>query len=94
MSKKVYRIIRHDDAERITSSLPTDGAKEALRELRERECFSIINRGQLWYESLTDEQRADLSAWYRAWLDCTSTMLTPKRPTWLTEGDKHEDSDV
>ncbi len=85
MSKKVYRIIRHDDAERIASSLSADRAKEALRELRERECFAIINRGQLWYDLLTDEQKADLSEWYRAWLDITSTMMIPKRPTWLTE---------
>ena len=33
---------------------------EKLRIKRERECFEIINRGKLWYDSLTEEQIEEL----------------------------------
>lgn len=54
-----------------------------FREERERECFSIINRGALWYERLTSEQKAELQVWYQAWLDVTETKQQPKKPIWL-----------
>lgn len=54
-----------------------------LRVQREIECFSIINRGQLWYNSLTEEQLAELQVWYKAWLDVTETKITPEKPSWL-----------
>ncbi len=50
---------------------------------REAECFSVINRGQLWYDTLTDAQRDELRQWYRSWLDGTSTLAVPERPAWL-----------
>jgi predicted outer membrane lipoprotein len=58
-------------------------AVEKYRWLREAECFSIINRGQLWYEALTDAQRDELRQWYQAWLDGTDTLVVPERPVWL-----------
>lgn len=54
-----------------------------LRSRRETECFSIINRGQLWYNMLTEEQRAELDDWYKAWLDVTITLEVPRKPIWL-----------
>lgn len=54
-----------------------------LRERREAECFSIINRGQLWYDSLTPQQRAELQQWYDAWLEVTETLQPPETPDWL-----------
>lgn len=57
--------------------------KENLRMLREKECFSIINRGQLWYDTLTETQRSELQAWYTAWLAVTDTLIVPDRPAWL-----------
>lgn len=54
-----------------------------LRKLREIECFSIINRGFMWYLSLSEEQKAELQSWYKAWLDVTETEQIPKKPTWL-----------
>lgn len=57
----------------------------SLREMRKRECFSIINRGQLWYNRLTDAQKAELDVWYNAWLDVTETLVVPDKPTWLEE---------
>lgn len=57
--------------------------KNALRSQREAECFPIVNRGQLWYDTLTEEQRAELKEWYSAWLDVTDTLQVPAKPSWL-----------
>lgn len=57
----------------------------AIRTCRERECFPIINRGALWYEKLTEEQKTELSAWYEAWLDAPETGTAPTAPVWLNE---------
>ena len=54
-----------------------------LRQQREVECFPIINRGQLWYDTLTSEQRTELQEWYHAWLDVTETKVIPTKPSWL-----------
>lgn len=56
---------------------------EKLRLQREDECFSIINRGQLWYVRLTEEQKSELETWYQAWLDITVTKIVPQKPNWL-----------
>lgn len=56
---------------------------KALRQRREEECFPVVNRGTLWYEQLTDEQKSELSEWYQAWLDVTDTMEAPDPPEWL-----------
>lgn len=54
-----------------------------LRNQREVECFSIINRGKLWYDSLDENQTIELNTWYQAWLDVTETRVIPIRPEWL-----------
>lgn len=54
-----------------------------LRNQREVECFPIINRGKLWYDTLTTEQVTELNEWYMAWLDITETKIIPTRPSWL-----------
>lgn len=56
---------------------------ERLRILREKECFSVINRGQAWYNSLTAEQTQELQLWYYAWLNVTETKEIPKKPDWI-----------
>jgi hypothetical protein len=56
---------------------------EKLREMRERICFPIINRGALWYEKLTSEQKKELDIWYEAWLNVTETKVIPEMPSWL-----------
>lgn len=63
----------------------------ALRKEREKECFSVINRGKLWYNLLTDEQVAELRDWYLAWLNVTETRSIPKKPKWLNEKLKQEE---
>lgn len=62
----------------------TDEQKENLRIRRETECFSVINRGQLWYEGISITQLLELRQWYKAWLNVTETMVVPEKPAWLT----------
>lgn len=57
--------------------------KNKLRSNREQECFSIINRGKLWYDTLTNEQLEELNKWYKEWLDVTETLVVPNKPEWL-----------
>ena len=62
----------------------TEEQKEEYRRRRETECFSVINRGQLWYEGVSLSQLLELRAWYKAWLNVTETMVVPEKPTWIT----------
>ena len=39
-----------------------DYTKRDLRQLRAEICFSVINRGKLWYERLTSEQIGELNS--------------------------------
>lgn len=59
---------------------------EILRLKREEKCFPIINRGVLWYNILTEEQRLELDKWYKEWLDITDT--------YRTEYEKNPDLDI
>lgn len=54
-----------------------------LRRQRESECFPIINRGALWYELRTEEEKNELREWYQKWLDVTETLVVPEKPNWL-----------
>lgn len=54
-----------------------------LREKREKECFSVINRGKLWYDNLTQEQLEELNKWYNDWLNVTETLVEPVKPEWI-----------
>lgn len=56
---------------------------DVLRRQREAECFPIINRGQLWYDTLSEEQTVELKEWYQLWLDVTQTKQIPEKPSWL-----------
>lgn len=57
--------------------------KTQLRRLRESECFKIVNRGILWYNTLTEEQKQELNAWYHQWLDVTETLVIPENLKWI-----------
>lgn len=65
-------------------ALQSEAEKEDLRTRREKECFSVINRGQLWYEGISIAQMLELRQWYKAWLNVTETMVVPDKPSWLT----------
>lgn len=56
-----------------------------VRKLRETMCFSVINRGQLWYDKLTDEQYTELTNWYNDWLNVTDTLVIPTTPSWIND---------
>ena len=71
--------------------LEHDNLIEALRQERERICFPIINRGKLWYDTLTNEQYAELKQWYYDWLDVTKTQIIPAKPSWLYDKIKDEE---
>lgn len=62
----------------------SEAAKAEYRRRRELECFPIINRGQLWYDTLSEGQLSELKNWYRTWLDGTNTQTIPEKPEWLT----------
>lgn len=62
----------------------SEAAKAEYRRRRELECFPIINRGQLWYDTLSEGQLSELKNWYQAWLDGTNTQAIPEKPEWLT----------
>lgn len=71
-----------EDSEAL-AALQEQHRKEEIRRQREDQCFPFINRGTLWYESLTQDQRTQLRQWYQAWLDAPETMAIPKTPEWL-----------
>lgn len=56
---------------------------DIIRDKRQRECFIFINRGDLWYKHLSDEQKEELDIWYQAWLDAPETKVIPTKPEWL-----------
>lgn len=60
-----------------------DEKKEILRKKREKICFTIVDRGELWYKSLSEEQIKELTQWYNDWLSVTETMTEPSMPAWL-----------
>ena len=61
--------------------------RTALREQREAECFSVVNRGWIWYSTLTLAQWRELRTWYMAWLKVTETLTVPERPSWVDDTD-------
>lgn len=82
---KCYRVV--DEALVLDEALvkEQDEADELanLRNRREYECFSVINRGELWYSRLTDAQKVELNDWYTMWLNVTDTKIIPTKPKWL-----------
>lgn len=56
-----------------------------LRNKREEECFSIINRGEAWYSIYvnTEERKKEFEKWYQDWLNVTETKIIPDKPDWI-----------
>lgn len=78
---KLVRDKEKEEADRRESELVS------LRERRETECFSVVNRGWIWYSSLTLSQWRELRTWYLAWLNVTVTKEIPERPAWIDSTD-------
>ena len=94
--KDINHFMEHFTAYKVKNNAPdfdseednkieTENTKQALRQRRQTECFSYVNRGQLWYATLSVKQIAELTLWYKAWLNVTETMSVPERPAWLEE---------
>ena len=78
----------------LEKPLPTEEQiLENLRIRREDECFPIVNRCALWYNTLTNEQQQQLNTWYQAWLNVPQVYqetkpedietIIPQKPSWL-----------
>lgn len=65
-----------------TEQLQTMQLQE-LRRQRQTQCFSIINRGKLWYDTLSTTQLVELDVWYKQWLDVTKTLQVPANLSWI-----------
>ena len=74
-------VVSMTEGEKIILPPTTD----ELRLMREKLCFPYINRGELWYNRLTAEQKTELEAWYQEWLDVTVTLTIPSKPEWLVD---------
>ena len=72
------KVIPYDNTEDLKQA-----KLQELRGKRASECFPIINRGQLWYNTLTEKQLKELNKWYQEWLDVTDTLKEPEKPEWL-----------
>lgn len=82
---QAYRLIDGSltlDADRL-AALRLAEKQDTIRARRERECFAIINRGQLWYEGISLSRLVELRKWYKSWLDAPATQVIPERPEWL-----------
>ena len=69
----------------------TEEILDDLRLRRRYECFDVVNRGQVWYDSLTQIQKEELKTWYKNWLDVTEKYsegisieyIITTRPSWI-----------
>lgn len=82
---RAYRIkegaLFFDEAQ--ATAIQMEEENEQLRVERDAECFSVINRGWLWYDTLTEKQTKELRKWYKDLLDVTETRKKPDKPSWL-----------
>lgn len=84
----VFRAYKYEDGNLVLDEarldeLNNERLADELRFQREKKCFPIINRGALWYENLSEEQKAELYTWYQAWLNVTETKVIPETPDWI-----------
>ena len=80
MSKKITR--RPLKREELSELKGTAVESLAIRQLRRKECFDIADRAA-WYDTLTQEQKAEVQSWRKAWLDAPETGIIPEKPKWI-----------
>lgn len=86
-----WRVVNGLLSMELFEDIPESEVLDRLRDIRQRECFDIINRGSLWYSTLTVEQTQELKVWYQKWLDITKDYqkgidietFIPEKPKWL-----------
>lgn len=76
-------VIENDKLKVDVTPRPIDEQKNIIRRLRKNRVFPIINRSQMWFNSLSEQQKQDIQIWYQQWLDAPNTLIMPKRPNWL-----------
>jgi len=72
--------------EQLEDIIETKGITAEQKRRNERaEMFAItLDRiNPLWYDSLTQQQKDDLSVWRQAWLDYPETEIRPDNLSWL-----------
>ena len=79
----LYDYTKTEEYKARAAAFQSEYELEMLRRQRAEECFPIINRGSLWFDRLTEEQKSELATWYQAWLDVTQTKVVPECPAWL-----------
>ena len=79
MDVKISHVACAQALDTLAAQAQNEARLRRLRRQRENECFSVINRGYLWYAQLSEEQLSQLGAWYRAWLDVTETQIVPQK---------------
>ena len=70
------------DADRA-QTVREEEQQQYIRFLRNKICFPIVNRGNVWYRTLTEEQSEELFQWYQAWLSAPTTLVIPETPSWI-----------
>ena len=78
-----YEYTQTDEYKAKAAAFEANHKLNELRERRKVECFEVVNRGEVWYERLSETQKAELESWYQAWLDVTETKVVPEVPAWL-----------
>ena len=61
-----------------------------LRKLRVAECFSVIDRSKIWWDTLSEQQVIEIKDWYNEWLNIPNEQLSslerlplPIKPNFL-----------
>lgn len=55
--------------------------EQSLRARRKEECFDLIDtKSKLWWDNLDPAMYTEISNWYHAWLDVTTTKQIPELP--------------
>ena len=57
--------------------LQAERNKDEIRFERQRVCFPVVNRGQFWYDTLTQSEKNKIREWYQKWLDAPETGIIP-----------------
>lgn len=85
---KDYLKYSYRDKKLFKHSALSSREQENIRSKRIKECFSIINRGKVWYDMLDAEEKEELGKWYREWLDAPATGVIPDLPSFLDASGK------
>lgn len=81
----VFDIILKSEYADFTGNERREYVLAHYRKRRAEICFPVINRGKLWYDTLTEAKLEQLENWYYAWLDVTATLTEPSNLYWLNE---------